>query len=129
MFWKAHFVVYAVFTLLITIGAFAQVDAERFTWDAWLSLLLGLVGLVPLYGNAFNKAIGFRAVWGAVAAGMLVLDVIVPLAQLLPHWQRIDWSQSRWMLIVGEVFVVLLAIYFVAMLRYLFFRPALWRPA
>lgn len=126
MFWKIHLVLYAVANGLLTIGAALLWDNETYTWDALLALVLGLLAMVPLYGNAFNKAIGYRAVWAVVALALLVLDVIVPLYQMLPYWDQLSWDHSRWSLVVGEFVVLLLLIYFAAMVRYLWLRPQLW---
>jgi len=127
MFWKIHFFLYAAINAALAVLAAMRAGPTTFTWDAVLAMVLGLVGIIPLYGNAFNKAIGWRTVWALVALALLVLDFIIPLLQLLQLWDRLSFDHSRWTLIAGELFVLLLAIYFIAMVRYIFFRPGLWK--
>jgi hypothetical protein len=127
MFWKAHFFVYAfAVTLLAGVTLIAE-GSENHAWEVVASHVLGIVGLIPLYGHAFAKAIGLRAIWVLLIVAMLVVDVVIPLTEILPYLGRLSWDHSRWTLIAGEFLVVLLTIYFLAVIRYIFFRPQLWK--
>lgn len=127
MFWKAHFFVYAIAVILLAGVTLIADGSEKYERDVVTSHFLGIVGLIPLYGNAFGKAIGLRAVWASLIVAMLIVNVVIPVAEILPYLGHLIWDHTRWTLVLGEIVVFLLTIYFVAVMRYVFFRPQLWQ--
>lgn len=126
MFWKVHFFVYAIVEVLAMMTIIAG-DSEKYAWDTVASHLLGIVSLIPLYGNAFGKALGFRAVWVSITLVMLIVNVVIPVTEMLRNIDRLSWDHSRWTLILAEFYYLLLTLYFVGVIRYVLLRPKLWQ--